>query len=257
MDRRRRLVDLDDRRAGVGEAPELGLQDRHERLGRGDARRVDLAGTGPQPARQRVRPGQRHLERPRRSAPRRSGTPRRRRGRRVPRSARAPRSGAAGRDRRRRAAVGRERPDAGQVAVELGREEAGPAHLAVGDHVDPGLLLVADREVDARRRASRRDRPARTRRAGRAAIPATNQPDGRATRRRWSGAPRGSSRSTSAKANARAGLSTNSAVPDVGVEPRAVHRASLNRVEQVGRGPARHRRRGSSPAARRPCRASI
>ena len=39
-------------------------------------------------------------------------------------------------------------PDAGQVAVELGREKAGPAHLAVGDDVDPAVLLVAERGVD-------------------------------------------------------------------------------------------------------------
>ena len=38
--------------------------------------------------------------------------------------------------------------DAGQVAVELGREEAGPAHLAVGHDLDTGVLLVADREID-------------------------------------------------------------------------------------------------------------
>ena len=40
-----------------------------------------------------------------------------------------------------------QRPDARQVPVELGGEEAGPAHLAVGDHVDAGRLLVPDREV--------------------------------------------------------------------------------------------------------------
>ncbi len=45
--------------------------------------------------------------------------------------------------------VGRQRPDPGQVPVELGGEEAGPAHLAVADDVDPGLGLVAQREVDA------------------------------------------------------------------------------------------------------------
>jgi hypothetical protein len=45
--------------------------------------------------------------------------------------------------------VRRQRSDTRQVAVELGREEAGPAHLAVADHVDPGPLLVVDREVHA------------------------------------------------------------------------------------------------------------
>ena len=44
--------------------------------------------------------------------------------------------------------IRRKGPDAGQVAVELGGEEAGSAHLAVADHVDAGRFLVADREVD-------------------------------------------------------------------------------------------------------------
>ncbi len=44
--------------------------------------------------------------------------------------------------RRRRVA------EAAEVAVELGREEAGPPHLAVGDDVDAGLLLVAQGGVD-------------------------------------------------------------------------------------------------------------
>ena len=34
------------------------------------------------------------------------------------------------------------------MPVELGREEAGPPHLAVADDVDAGLLLVAQRQVD-------------------------------------------------------------------------------------------------------------
>ena len=63
--------------------------------------------------------------------------------------------------------VRRERPDAGQVPVELGREEAGSAHLAVADDVDAGLLLVRESRGRRRRRASRRGRPARTRRARR------------------------------------------------------------------------------------------
>src|SRR5215210_2281644 len=41
----------------------------------------------------------------------------------------------------------RQRSDAGQVPVELRGEEARPAHLAVADDVDPGPLLVADREI--------------------------------------------------------------------------------------------------------------
>ena len=45
-------------------------------------------------------------------------------------------------------ARGGEWPDAGQVLVELGGEEAGPAHLAVADDVDAGFFLVVDREID-------------------------------------------------------------------------------------------------------------
>ena len=46
MDGRRRVVDLDDRRAGLDQPLELRAQDRHERLGRGVAVAVDLAGPG-------------------------------------------------------------------------------------------------------------------------------------------------------------------------------------------------------------------
>ncbi len=38
--------------------------------------------------------------------------------------------------------------DAGQVPIELGGEEARSAHLAVGHDIDPGVGLVAQREVD-------------------------------------------------------------------------------------------------------------
>ena len=135
--------------AGRDQALELRPEDRHERLGRGVALAVDLARAVGQPARQRVRPGQRHLERPRRARSRRSGTPRRRRGRRARRSARGPRSDAAGRGRRHpsRRSGGSARTPV-RCAVELGGEEAGPAHLAVADDVDAGLLLVAQGEVD-------------------------------------------------------------------------------------------------------------
>ena len=46
------------------------------------------------------------------------------------------------------AALGFERAQAREVAIELGGEKAGTAHLAVGDHVDARLLLVAERDVD-------------------------------------------------------------------------------------------------------------
>ena len=38
--------------------------------------------------------------------------------------------------------------DAGQVPIELGGEEARSAHLAVGHDLDPGVGLVAQREID-------------------------------------------------------------------------------------------------------------
>ena len=66
VDRRRRVVDLDEGRAGRDQPVELGPQDRHERLGRVVAMRVDLARAVRQPARQRVRPRDRDLQRPRR-----------------------------------------------------------------------------------------------------------------------------------------------------------------------------------------------
>ena len=41
-----------------------------------------------------------------------------------------------------------ERAQAREVAIELGGEESGSAHLAVGHDVDASLLLVAQRGVD-------------------------------------------------------------------------------------------------------------
>ena len=46
------------------------------------------------------------------------------------------------------AAVGRQRRQPGEVAVELGGEEADATHLAVGHDVDAGVLLVAQGHVD-------------------------------------------------------------------------------------------------------------
>src|SRR5262245_26328512 len=149
MDRGRRLVDLDDVCACVDEAAELGLEDRDERLSGCDPVLVDLAGAVPEAARERVRPGQRDLERPRRPRPGRGE---------LGDDPETVRCGdrlehleavllvVAGRPEQ---PLRRQGPDASQVAVELGREEACPAHLAVADHVDPSLLLVADRDVDA------------------------------------------------------------------------------------------------------------
>ena len=45
-------------------------------------------------------------------------------------------------------ALGLEGRHTGEVAIELGREEAHPAHLSLGDDIDPGILLVADGGVD-------------------------------------------------------------------------------------------------------------
>ena len=49
---------------------------------------------------------------------------------------------------RTQAALGLERRDTGEVAIELGREEADPPHLTLGDDIDPGVLLVAHGDVD-------------------------------------------------------------------------------------------------------------
>ncbi len=75
--------------------------------------------------------------------------------------------------------VRRKRPNAGEVLVELGREEAGAAHLAVAHHVDAGVLLVAQRHIDGvvehLREVHRSEFAALARRPG----PTTSQ-DGRA-----------------------------------------------------------------------------
>ena len=234
VDRRRRLVDLDDRRARVGEAVELGLEDRDEGLRRRDAGRVDLAGPGPQPARQRVRTGQGDLER--------AGRPPF--GRRELRDDAEPvRCGdrledleavllivAAG----AKQAIGRQRADAGQVAVELGGEEAGAAHLAIRDHVDPGRFLVVDREIDgivehlgevgrAELATLRRRDPG-------------DEPAGMGVRPDDAGQELFvTHRSTSANANARAGLSTKSCASDLGVRGRAPPSQSLNSRRRYAR----------------------
>ena len=149
-----------------------GRTPRRRRRGSGRPRRA-----GHEPAGQRVRPGQRHLQRPVRPARARRGTPRPRRGRRARRSARGPRTGGARRARPTpsRRSGGRARTPR-QVAVELGGEEAGPAHLAVADDVDARLAPGRGSRGRRRRRAAPRGPPARTRRAAAAAIPAANQP---------------------------------------------------------------------------------
>ena len=148
MDRRRRVVDLDEGRAGRDQPFELGAEDRHERLGRVVAVRVDLARAVGQPARQRVRPGQGHLEGACRPGPGEGE---------LGDDAEAGRRGDRLDDReavllvvaaRTQPPGGGQRPDAGQVAVELGGEEARPPHLAVAHDVDAGGLLVAQGEVD-------------------------------------------------------------------------------------------------------------
>ena len=45
-------------------------------------------------------------------------------------------------------AIRRQRAQARHVPIELGGEESGATHLAVGDHVDARRFLVADREID-------------------------------------------------------------------------------------------------------------
>ena len=104
--------------------------------------------------------------------------------------------------------LGGERPDARQVPVELGREEARAAHLAVADDVDAGLLLVAQREVD--RVVEHLGEVGRSELAALGRVDPGHEP-GRPgvraddARQQWLV----THRSTSAKANARAGLSTN------------------------------------------------
>ena len=46
------------------------------------------------------------------------------------------------------APLGRQRLEAGQVSIELGREEADAPHLALRHDIDAGVLLVAQREID-------------------------------------------------------------------------------------------------------------
>ena len=116
VDRRRRLVDLDDRRARVDQA-------RRARPGGGartpppprPGRGYTSFGPDHEPPRQGVRPRQRHLERSPAPGRRRSGTRPRRPARPAPRSARSPRADAAGRGHRRpsRAAAAASRPRSG------------------------------------------------------------------------------------------------------------------------------------------------
>ena len=151
--------------------------------------------------------------------------------------------------------VGGERADAGQVPVELGGEEAGTAHLPVGDDVDPGLAPGRGSRGRRRRRAARRGPRDRTRRARRRRSPTRTSPDGRATRRRSSAAARGSWVDLPTNAKARAGLSTKRRCRTSASRPRSS--ISLAEVAQQLVEPRRAaERRGSSPAGRRPSRAS-
>jgi hypothetical protein len=148
MDRGGRLVDLDEGSARLDQGLELGAEDRHEGLRDIISMAVDLAGSRAEPAGQGVGARQRHLERARRP------------GRRVPvlrhhAQARGSRDGLDDLDAVllivttcADAPLGRERPDAGEVTVELGGEEACPPHLAITDDVDASLLLVAQGQVD-------------------------------------------------------------------------------------------------------------
>ena len=146
------------------------------------------------------------------------------------------------------APVGRARPDAGQVAVELGGEEAGPAHLAVADDVDAGPLLVADREVDAvvehLREIGRAElaalggvdpghEPRRPRVRADHARQQAARAVGRADRSGRAGRSAGRGSIGAANANARAGLSTNRPLLDGVVD--ALRPASRGEpVEQPG-----------------------
>ena len=148
MDRRRRLVDLDRGGARRDQRLELGAQDRDEGLRRRVPVAVDLTRPVGQPAGQRVRPRQGHLQRSRRAR------------RCVPIFGHHTQPVGRG-DRFEhleavllvvgagaQPSVGGQRPDTGHPPVELGGEEAGAPHLAVAHDVDARLLLVAQREVD-------------------------------------------------------------------------------------------------------------
>ncbi len=209
VDRRRRLVDLDDGRTRVGEATELGLQDRHEGLRGCDTRFVDLAGSRSQPARERVRSGQGHLERSRRPPFGRG-------------ELRDDAETVRCRDRLEhleavllivaagaKQAIGRQGAHAGQVAVELGGEEAGATHLAVRDHVDPGRFLVVDRQIDGI--VEHLGQVGRAEPATLRLLDSRHEPGRMGVRPDNAGQELFvTHRSTSANANARAGLSTNS-----------------------------------------------
>src|SRR6185369_3596700 len=126
----------------------------------------------------------------------------------------------------------RQGANTGQVAIELGREEPGSAHLAVADHVDAGLLLVPDREIDAvRQDLGEVRRPELAGRRGR-------DPMGEPARVGMGPDDAGQQRlvahrSTSVKAKARAGLSTNSRRRIAPSRPRA-SMASLNSRSRYG-----------------------
>ena len=127
---------------------ELGAQDRHERLGRG----VAFGYTSPGPVRSRpdrvYGPGSVTL----------SGRVARPEAYRNSSTTPSPSGAAIGSSTSNRCCwswppaprtpIRGQSPDAGQVPVELGGEEARPPHLAVADEVDAGVLLVAQREVD-------------------------------------------------------------------------------------------------------------
>ena len=126
--------------------------------------------------------------------------------------------------------IGRQRPNAGQVAVELGREEAGAAHLAVAITTSiPAVLLVADREID--RVVEHLGEVRRPELAALGRRDPGDEPDGRAcdptTLVR---SARGSSGATSMDAaNAKpGGVVDEQAVADRGIEPARVHQLGVN-----------------------------
>ena len=110
--------------------------------------RVDLARAVGQPAGQRVRPRQGHLQRSRRARDRVAilgdDAEAFRRGDRLEHLEPVLLVVGAG----TQPSIGRQRADTGHVPIELGGEEAGAPHLAVADDVDAGLFLVAQGEVD-------------------------------------------------------------------------------------------------------------
>ena len=145
-------------------------------------------------------------------------------------------------------------PDAGQMAVELGGEEPGPPHLAVADDVDAGRTPGRGSRRRPRRRASRRDRPARTRRVPRRRCRRRTTMGGRASRRRSSSGRRSCGRPSipGREGEDAGGVLHEEPSAGCGVDAALVH-GRAEPIEQPGQARASHRTPCSTRDGRRPC----